>query len=325
LQKILPLHQQDFFGLFKAMKGKPVTLRLLDPPLHEFEPKTKEEMLELANKLQIAPKKMQAKLAKLHEINPMLGHRGCRLAVTYPEIYDMQVEAITRAAVDCVRYNIPVQPEIMVPIVCSEKEIALLRPNAEKVIKRVLEETGAKLSIQIGTMIELPRAALAAGKIAEYTDFFSFGTNDLTQTVFGFSRDDAGFFLQSYLDHWLLEEDPFKTIDEEGVGAFVNIAVERGRATEKDLKIGICGEHGGDTASIDFFYRAGLNYVSCSPFRVPNARLAAAQAAIRNAAPKASKPAAAKADKPAAKGKAGRPAKTDKAKAKSPGRPPKRK
>lgn len=282
LKKILPLQKKDFFGIFKAMEGRPVTIRLLDPPLHEFVPKTKEEVAELAEQLGVKPKDLQPKIDRLHEANPMLGHRGCRLAVTYPEIYDMQVEAIALAAVDCVKKNIPVNPEIMIPIVCDEQELALLRPRAEAIIKKVLEKAKVQVEFKIGTMIEVPRAALLADKIAAYADFFSFGTNDLTQMTFAFSRDDAASFLPAYEKLGLLEVDPFKSVDEEGVGLLMDMATTKGRSTKPDLKVGICGEQGGDPATIDFCYRTGLNYVSCSPFRVPIARLAAAQAVIRN-------------------------------------------
>jgi pyruvate,orthophosphate dikinase len=276
------LQKKDFFGIFKAMEGRPVTIRLLDPPLHEFVPHTKEEVAELAEHLGVKPKALQPKIDKLHEANPMLGHRGCRLAVTYPEIYDMQVEAIVQAAIDCVKKNIPVKPEIMIPIVCDEQELKLLRPRAEEIIKKALEKAKVKLDIQIGTMIEVPRAALLADKIAEYADFFSFGTNDLTQMTFAFSRDDVGSFLPAYEKLGLLDVDPFKSVDEEGVGILMNWATTKGRSVKDGLKVGICGEQGGDPATIDFCFRTGLNYVSCSPFRVPIARLAAAQAVLKN-------------------------------------------
>ncbi|OHE66423.1 MAG: pyruvate, phosphate dikinase [Treponema sp. GWB1_62_6] len=282
LKKILPLQKKDFFGIFKAMGGKPVTIRLLDPPLHEFVPHSKEEVAELATHLGVKAKDLQPKIDKLHESNPMLGHRGCRLAVTYPEIYDIQVEAIALAAVDCVKKGIPVKPEIMIPIVCDEQELRLLRPSAEAIVTRVLAKANVKLDISIGTMIEVPRAALLADKIAAYADFFSFGTNDLTQMTFAFSRDDAASFLPAYLEKELLETDPFKSVDEEGVGILMNWATTKGRSVKGDLKVGICGEQGGDPATIDFCYRTGLNYVSCSPFRVPIARLAGAQAVIKN-------------------------------------------
>jgi pyruvate,orthophosphate dikinase len=282
LKKILPLQKKDFFGIFKAMEGRPVTIRLLDPPLHEFVPHTKEETAELAAYLKVKPAALQPKLDKLHEANPMLGHRGCRLAVTYPEIYDMQVEAIALAAADCVKRNIPVDPEIMIPIVVTARELKLLRPNAEGILKEVFGKAGINLKVKIGTMIEVPRAAIRAGHVARYADFFSFGTNDLTQMTFAFSRDDVASFLPVYLEKNVLDVDPFKSIDEEGVGFLIQHAASEGRKVNKDLKVGICGEHGGDPATIDFCYRSGLSYVSCSPFRVPLARLAGAQAVINN-------------------------------------------
>ncbi|MDR0313712.1 MAG: pyruvate, phosphate dikinase, partial [Treponema sp.] len=307
LQKILPLQQKDFYGIFKAMEGKPVTIRLLDPPLHEFVPHTKKEVNELAAYLKVKVKVLQPKINRLSETNPMLGHRGCRLAVTYPEIYDMQVEAIALAAADCIKEGIPVDPEIMIPIVVTARELRLLRPNAEAVIKSVSEKTGTALHFKIGTMIEVPRAAIRSDHIARYADFYSFGTNDLTQMTFAFSRDDSASFLPSYLDKKVLDVDPFKAIDEDGVGFLIDYATKQGRSVNPDLKVGICGEHGGDPGTIDFCYRAGLNYVSCSPFRVPLARLAGAQAVLRNSSTvkeaKKTKGRAAKA-KPA---KAGRP------------------
>jgi pyruvate,orthophosphate dikinase len=282
LKKILPLQKRDFTGIFKAMNGKPVTIRLLDPPLHEFLPKTKPETAELAEHLGVSVKNLEPKISKLHEANPMLGHRGCRLAITYPEIYDMQVEAIALAACECLKKGIEVHPEIMIPIVMSARELKLLRPNVEAVLKRVIDKAGIELAIPIGTMIEVPRAAITSDHIARYADFYSFGTNDLTQMTFAFSRDDVGSFLPSYLEKHVLDIDPFKSIDENGVGKLMKYAIKEGRETKSELKIGICGEHGGDPATIDFCYRAGLNYVSCSPFRVPIARLAGAQAVIRN-------------------------------------------
>jgi pyruvate,orthophosphate dikinase len=285
LAKILPLQRRDFFGIFKAMEGRPVTIRLLDPPLHEFVPHTGEEVEELALHLGVSAEKLQPKIDKLHEANPMLGHRGCRLAITYPEIYDMQVEAIALAASDCIKQNIPVEPEIMIPIVVTARELKLLRPNAEAVLKRVFETEGLDAPpIHIGTMIEVPRAAIRSGHIARYADFFSFGTNDLTQMTFAFSRDDVASFLPSYLEKNVLDVDPFKSIDEEGVGDLIRFAIQEGRNVKPALKIGICGEHGGDPRTIDFCYRIGLSYVSCSPFRVPLARLAGAQAVINNSA-----------------------------------------
>jgi len=290
LKNILPLQQKDFFGIFKAMEGRPVVIRLLDPPLHEFVPHSPEEIAELAEHLKIPASSLQTKIEKLHEQNPMLGHRGCRLAVTYPEIYDMQVEAIALAAVECAKQKIPVQPEIMIPIVITARELKLLRPNAEAVLKRVFAASGVKVAVKIGTMIEVPRAAISAGHVARYADFFSFGTNDLTQMTFAFSRDDVASFLPSYLEKGVLDVDPFKSIDEDGVGFLIAHATQQGRAVNPALSVGICGEHGGDPATIDFCYRSGLSYVSCSPFRVPLARLAAAQAVLRNP-PQKEKPA----------------------------------
>ena len=282
LKKILPLQQKDFFGIFKAMEGRPVTIRLLDPPLHEFVPHTKEEIDELADHLKVDHEKLTSKIGTLVESNPMLGHRGCRLAVTYPEIYDMQVEAIAHAAAECAKQNIPVHPEIMIPIVVTARELKLLRPSAEKILESVFKAAGVKVPVTIGTMIEVPRAAIRSAHIAKYVDFFSFGTNDLTQMTFAFSRDDVASFLPVYLEKNVLDVDPFKTIDADGVGGLVDLAVSKGRSVKPDLKMGICGEHGGDPASIDFCYRTGLSYVSCSPFRVPLARLAGAQAVINN-------------------------------------------
>ncbi|MCL2380953.1 MAG: pyruvate, phosphate dikinase [Treponema sp.] len=290
LKRILPLQRNDFFGIFKAMEGKPVVIRLLDPPLHEFVPHSDEEIAELASQLRVPATVLKAKIDNLHEQNPMLGHRGCRLAVTYPEIYDMQVEAIALAAVECVKQKIPVQPEIMIPLVISPNELKLLRPNAEAVLKRVFDAAGVKVPIKIGTMIEVPRAALRSADIAPYADFFSFGTNDLTQMTLGFSRDDVGSFLHSYLEKNVLEVDPFSSIDEDAVGLLVSASTQLGRAVKKDLKVGICGEHGGDPASIEFCYNAGLSYVSCSPFRVPLARLAGAQAVLRSKVEKPKEP-----------------------------------
>ncbi len=283
LNKILPLQQKDFTAIFEAMNGRPVTIRLLDPPLHEFIPHTAAEKDELAAYMGIEAVRLAVKLDRLHEMNPMLGHRGCRLGITYPEIYDMQVEAIVRAAADCAARGLPVQPEIMIPIVCDDAELHILRGRAEAIVSSVCGgNTKLADSIKIGSMIEVPRAALLAGKLAQYADFFSFGTNDLTQMTFAFSRDDAVKFLPAYLEQHIFETDPFKTLDEAGVGALVNFAREQSRAVKPDMKLGICGEHGGDPVTIDFCYRAGLNYVSCSPYRVPVARLAAAQAVIRN-------------------------------------------
>jgi pyruvate,orthophosphate dikinase len=283
LKKILPLQKKDFAGIFKAMNGKPVVIRLLDPPLHEFVPHTKADVEALAAHLKMKAKDLQPKIDRLHEQNPMLGHRGCRLAITYPEIYDMQVQAIGLAAAECVKKKIPVHPEIMIPIVCDPSELAFIRPRAEKIWEKIQSDSGAKVPFRFGTMIEVPRAAFLAKEIAEHADFFSFGTNDLTQMTFAFSRDDVASFVPSYLEQQLLEVDPFQSIDERGVGELIRLAIGKGRELKSDLKCGICGEHGGDPATIDFCYRAGLSYVSCSPYRVPLARLAGAQAVINNA------------------------------------------
>jgi len=282
LKKILPLQKKDFLGIFKAMEGKPVTIRLLDPPLHEFVPHTKAETEELAKFIGMKVKDLQPKIDRLHESNPMLGHRGCRLAITYPEIYDTQVEAIMQAAVECAKKKIPVAPEIMIPLICDPRELEVLQVRTQKIVDEVLAKAGVKMKVLIGTMIEVPRAAILADKVAKYADFFSYGTNDLTQMTYAFSRDDAGSFLPHYIDQEILPSNPTETVDEEGVGFLMEHASTYGRKTKPDLKLGICGEQGGDPATIDFCYRIGLNYVSCSPFRVPIARLAGAQAVLRN-------------------------------------------
>jgi pyruvate,orthophosphate dikinase len=290
LAKLLPMQQQDFEGIFTALAGKPITVRLLDPPLHEFLPHGEKALGILARQMGIDPAAVKARAEALAEANPMLGLRGCRLGITAPEIYEMQVEAIVRAA--CVRTKAgeEVRPEIMVPLVGTEAEMVRLREMVSAVVDRVLKEEGVRLEILIGTMIEVPRAALMADKIADHADFFSFGTNDLTQMTYGYSRDDAGRFLPEYLRSGILQHDPFQSIDEKGVGQLVRMACERGRETRPDLHLGICGEHGGDPRSIDFFDRAGLDYVSCSPYRVPIARLAAARASLDRKAEEASKP-----------------------------------
>jgi len=282
LRKLLPLQKKDFVGIFKEMDGLPVTIRLLDPPLHEFVPKTKGEIRELAKILGVSPSKLEAKVKSLHEFNPMLGHRGCRLGITYPEIYDMQVEAIITAACEVAAKGIQVIPEIMFPLVGTVREMALLKERAEGIIKEILQKKNAQITYKLGTMIELPRAAIIADQLAPLVDFFSFGTNDLTQCVYGYSRDDVGSFLPVYLEQNILEEDPFKSLDQEGVGTLVRMAAESSKKVKPEIKLGICGEHGGDPKSIDFCYRVGMNYVSCSPYRVPVARLAAAQAVLRN-------------------------------------------
>jgi pyruvate,orthophosphate dikinase len=263
------------------MGGLPVTIRLLDPPLHEFLPHNETEIQEVAEALGADEGKIRHRLAQLQEFNPMLGHRGCRLAISYPEITEMQARAIFEAAIEASRKTgQPVEPEIMVPLVGIKKELDILKERIDKVAREVFQEMGETARYQVGTMIELPRAALRAAEIAGSAEFFSFGTNDLTQTVFGLSRDDAAAFLGEYAAKGVIEADPFVTIDQEGVGELVAIAAERGRAARPGLKLGICGEHGGDPASIDFCERVGLDYVSCSPYRVPVARLAAAQATL---------------------------------------------
>jgi pyruvate,orthophosphate dikinase len=281
LAKLLPMQQSDFEGIFRAMDGLPVTIRLLDPPLHEFLPHTDEEIAELAKGMGVALATLKTKVETLHEFNPMLGHRGCRLGITYPEIYEMQVEAIFRAAASVQKKGVKVEPEVMIPLIGTVKELSILREMTVQVAERVMKEHGEKIKYMVGTMIEIPRAALVADKVAEVAEFFSFGTNDLTQMTFGYSRDDAGVFLPEYVAKGILEKDPFQVLDQEGVGQLVELGIQRGRSTRKNLKVGICGEHGGDPASVEFCHRVGMNYVSCSPFRVPIARLAAAQAAIR--------------------------------------------
>jgi pyruvate,orthophosphate dikinase len=283
LDQLRPYQREDFEGIFKAMKGLPVTIRLLDPPLHEFLPHDSKAQRELAQKLGVKPAEVSRRVNQLHEMNPMLGHRGCRLAVTYPEILEMQVRAIVEAAIECKKNKLNPKPEIMIPLVGIDAELKTLRERAEAVIEEVRKNTKftGKLDIQIGTMIEVPRAALTAESIAAHADFFSFGTNDLTQMTFGYSRDDVNSFLPHYLNQELLPKDPFQSLDTDGVGQLVDGAVHKGRQNHEDLKCGICGEHGGDPASVEFCQNAELNYVSCSPFRVPIARLAAAQAKIK--------------------------------------------
>ncbi|GJM19388.1 MAG: pyruvate, phosphate dikinase [Phycisphaeraceae bacterium] len=282
LDKLLPFQRGDFVGIFKAMHGLPVTIRLLDPPLHEFLPHEDSAIKEVADAIGIPASKVKQRVSQLHELNPMMGHRGCRLAVSYPEILRMQVRAITEAAIECLEDGVKVHPEIMIPLVGTRQELALLRKEAEAVIKQVKgeQEWTKRLDIKIGTMIEIPRAALTADEVAEEADFFSFGTNDLTQLTYGYSRDDTNSFLPEYMNRGILEVDPFQSLDQTGVGQLVEMAVAKGRSTNKTIKLGICGEHGGDPASVHFCHRAGLDYVSCSPFRVPIARLAAAQAAL---------------------------------------------
>ncbi|MER9596966.1 pyruvate, phosphate dikinase [Mesorhizobium sp. M0244] len=284
LAKLLPMQRADFLELFEIMAGLPVTIRLLDPPLHEFLPKTEEEVAEVAAAMNVSPDKLRRRTEALHEFNPMLGHRGCRLAVSYPEIAEMQARAIFEAAIEAGRKaGALVVPEIMVPLVGLVKELDFVKARIDAVAKSVMQETGVRIDYLTGTMIELPRAAIRAHVIAEAAEFFSFGTNDLTQTTFGISRDDAASFLETYRKKGIIEQDPFVSLDIDGVGELVRMAVEKGRATRPDIKLGICGEHGGDPASIHFCEKVGLDYVSCSPYRVPIARLAAAQAAVQAA------------------------------------------
>ncbi|MFM7481094.1 MAG: pyruvate, phosphate dikinase [Planctomycetota bacterium] len=281
LARLLPFQRADFVGIFTAMEGLPVTVRLLDPPLHEFVPHEEAAQQALAAAAGVTLADVQRRVAQLHEANPMLGHRGCRLAVTYPEILVMQVRAIVEAAADCHAEGIDARPEIMIPLVGTRRELAILRELTERTVTEVLSQRNLrKLQIPIGTMIEIPRAAVTADEIAEVAEFFSFGTNDLTQMTFGFSRDDIGSFMPSYLEKGIVDKDPFQSIDVDGVGSLVSMACAKGRAKRAKLKLGVCGEHGGDPASIRFFQKCGLDYVSCSPFRVPVARLSAAQAAL---------------------------------------------
>ena len=284
LKKLLPFQRKDFEGIFKAMNGLPVTVRLLDPPLHEFLPHEAAAQKAMAKELGVKPSEIVKRLEALHESNPMLGHRGCRLSVTYPEILEMQVKAIVEAAINCGKKKIKAQAEIMIPLVGTAGELSLLRGKVEEAIEatKAAKKFTGKLNILIGTMLEIPRACLTADEVAEHADFFSFGTNDLTQMTFGYSRDDINTFLPDYLSQDLLHVDPFQALDQTGVGQLVEMGVAKGRKTKGKLKVGICGEHGGEPTSIDFCHRAGLDYVSCSPFRVPIARLAAAQAALVN-------------------------------------------
>ena len=280
LAKLKPIQRKDFEGIFKAMNGLPVTIRLLDPPLHEFLPHETAQQREMAKNMGISLAQVKAKVDSLHEFNPMLGHRGCRLGITYPEIYEMQVEAIIEAALNSKKRKIKALPEIMIPLVGTVKEFSYLKEMTDRVAAQVMKKKKAKVNYMVGTMIEIPRAALLADKIAKEAEFFSFGTNDLTQLTFGYSRDDAGKFLPVYVDSGILPCDPFQSLDIEGTGQLLEIGTKRGRKTRKTLKVGICGEHGGDPASVTFCHNIGLDYVSCSPFRVPIARLAAAQAAL---------------------------------------------
>jgi len=285
LEKLLPVQRGDFEGIFRALGGRPGTIRLLDPPLHEFLPHDEEGQREVAEVMGVSPQIVREKVESLHEFNPMLGHRGCRLGITYPEISEMQVRAVLEAACNVHKEGTKVRPEIMIPLVGNVKELKLQRELAERVAEEVLADHGlskAEVPYLIGTMIEVPRAAVTADEIAEEAEFFSFGTNDLTQMGCGFSRDDAGKFLKEYVAMGIYDRDPFQALDQPGVGKLVAMACELGRKTRPEIKLGICGEHGGEPSSIAFCHKVGLNYVSCSPYRVPIARLAAAQAAIQS-------------------------------------------
>ena len=283
LSRLLPIQQQDFEDIYEAMEGRPMTIRYLDPPLHEFLPTKEEDIVELAHDMGMSVPELKGVIGTLHEFNPMMGHRGCRLAVSYPEIAEMQTEAIIRAAINVVKRHPDwkMVPEIMIPLVGEKQELKYVKEYVDQTAQRIIAETGVKIDYIVGTMIEIPRAALLADEIAEEAEFFSFGTNDMTQMTFGFSRDDAGGFLSHYYDKGIYESDPFARLDQKGVGQLVDMACRLGRKTKPNLKLGICGEHGGDPSSIEFFHKVGLDYVSCSPFRVPIARLSAAQAALK--------------------------------------------
>jgi len=281
LDKLLPIQREDFEGIFEAMQDLPVTVRLLDPPLHEFVPHEDKNQKEMADQMGISVEEIKQKVDDLAEFNPMLGHRGCRLGNTYPEITEMQARAIIEAALNLQEKGVNAKPEIMIPLTGTYNEMKMQEDIVRATIEKVFAERNKKIDYLVGTMIEIPRAALTADKIAESAEFFSFGTNDLTQMTFGYSRDDAGKFLPVYLKKGILENDPFQVIDQTGVGQLMKIAVDKGRKTRKNIKIGICGEHGGEPSSVEFCNTLGFNYVSCSPYRVPIARLAAAQAVLK--------------------------------------------
>jgi pyruvate,orthophosphate dikinase len=281
LAKLLPMQREDFAGIFRVMKDRPVTIRTLDPPLHEFLPHTDKEIEALSAKIGVTKEKINLRISQLHEFNPMLGHRGCRLGIVYPEITEMQARAIFQAACQVKKEGIDVHPEIMIPLVGYINELKGQEAIVRRVAEEVFAEYGVKVKYLVGTMIELPRAAVTADEIATVAEFFSFGTNDLTQTTLGLSRDDSGSFLPAYIEHGIFEQDPFQSLDRRGVGSLMRFAVEAGRKTRPAIKIGICGEHGGEPKSIEFCGSLDLNYVSCSPYRVPIARLAAAQAGLR--------------------------------------------
>jgi pyruvate, orthophosphate dikinase len=280
LAKLLPYQREDFVGIFTALDGLPATIRFLDPPLHEFLPRDHAQQSELANKLGVAVEQISRRVHELHEFNPMLGHRGCRLGIVYPEISEMQARAIFEAAAEVQRKGVKVHPEIMIPLVGFPRELTLQIDIVRRVAETIAQERKTKFNYLVGTMIEIPRAALVADQIARDAEFFSFGTNDLTQTTLGMSRDDSGSFLPAYAELDIIDANPFASIDQKGVGQLMEITRDLGRKTRPDIKLGICGEHGGEPASVKFCHRLGLNYVSCSPFRIPIARLAAAQAAL---------------------------------------------
>ena len=283
VNKLLPYQKKDFAGIFRSLNGLPATIRFLDPPLHEFLPQTTEQQTELAHKLGVSAETVSRRVSELHEFNPMLGHRGCRLGIVYPEISAMQARAIFEAAIEVQKDGIKVRPEIMIPLVGFPKELELQTALVRKVADEVTKEHKVRLNYLVGTMIEIPRACVVADEIAKEAEFFSFGTNDLTQTTLGMSRDDSGSFLPAYQNLEIIKQNPFATVDMIGVGGLMKMAIERGRKSRPDIKLGICGEHGGDPASVKFCHDIGLTYVSCSPFRVPIARLAAAQAALASA------------------------------------------
>jgi pyruvate,orthophosphate dikinase len=284
LAKLLPMQRSDFEGIYEAMTVYPVTIRFLDPPLHEFLPTKEEDIVALAAELNVTVEELHATIASLHEFNPMMGHRGCRLSVTYPEIAEMQTRAVIEAAINVTKVHPEwnIVPEIMIPLVGEPKEMKFVKDIVVKVADEIIAESGVNLKYHVGTMIEIPRAALLADEIAKEAEFFSFGTNDLTQMTFGFSRDDAAKFLDAYYSNKIYVSDPFARLDQNGVGKLVEMATKLGRSTRPNLKVGVCGEQGGEPASVEFFHKVGLNYVSCSPYRVPIARLAAAHAAIKN-------------------------------------------
>ncbi len=280
LEQLLPFQRSDFKGLFEEMEGFSVTIRLLDPPLHEFVPESDEQIKEVAKMIGISEEELRSTVKDLEEFNPMMGHRGVRLAITYPEIAEMQTKAIILAAIDMIKEGKKVQPEIMIPLVGNVKELTILKESVKRIADELIKENNVDLEYKIGTMIEVPRACVVADQIGAEADFFSFGTNDLTQLGLGFSRDDYGKFIGDYIEKGIYEKDPFQQIDREGVGRLIKLALDGGRSTNPKLKVGICGEHGGDPDSIEFAHLVGLDYVSCSPYRVPVARLAAAQAAV---------------------------------------------